>query len=464
AEVPEWLKEAAPPAAEPAPEEAAPPLVGAPPPVVTEAPEWLREIVPEKKEAAPETALPVPPLVEFPAEVETAEAPEWLAELQPESVPPSAPVVPVFEGTPPPVPPEPEIGVAEVPGLARAEIPDWLEGIRPREEAAEAVTEEAPLETEGLLEGLRGVLPPALAVEVPTVRESALPAETREASLARAQLLQSLLSRPAEMPQPEVRRPGVTMTERLQRLAVAAVLLVPIVGILMWPHVVLESEFPTLTQPDTSRAETLYNVVEGVSSEATVLVAFEYGPPEADELTLVAAPILQHLLDRGVHIFPVSTRPEGQAMAEGLLSHIGAPEEQCTPPVYRPGGATGVSQLLVGTDTRPSLILVLAAQPAPLRWWVEQAHARGEGTLPVVAGVSAALEAAASPYLDANAGQLRGTISGLSGAAAYERRRGMEGEATRRLNTLAAGHVAIVGLILIGAVIYPLVGSRRKEE
>nr|HID15102.1 zinc ribbon domain-containing protein [Anaerolineae bacterium] len=465
-EVPEWQRETAPlqapsPAEVPAEEATPPPFVGIPPSAVPEVPEWLREIAPEEAAEA-EAAPSVPPLVEFPVEEEIAEAPEWLAELEAEP----APAVPVFEGLTPPLPPESGIEVAEAEGLARAEIPDWLETLRPRPEVVEAGVEEEPLETEGLLEGLGGVLSPAPAIEVPPVRESALPAEVSEVSLARARLLQSLLARPAEMPRPEVRRPGIRIGERLQRWLVAAVLLVAVGGMLMAPLMMLN--IPILAQPAVSPgARRLYNVIQSVSAEDTVLVAFEYGPPEADELNLVAEPILRHLLGQGAHISVVSTRPEGLTMAAGLLSTIVASEEryteeQYTLAGYRPGGATGVSRLLTDAGTPPGLILVLTAQPAPLRWWVEQTRALHGDTLTIVAGVSAALEPAASPYLDGSAGQLGGAINGLSGAAAYESLRGQGGQATQRLNALAAGHVAIVGLMVLGAVFYGLGGLRGR--
>jgi hypothetical protein len=119
--------------------------------------------------------------------------------------------------------------------------------------------------------------------------------------------------------------------------------------------------------------------------------------------------------------------------------------------------------LLTDVDP-PGLILVLTAQPTPLRQWIEQAHTRWENTPPIVAGVSATLEAAASPYLEANAGQLKGTISGLSGATAYEKRRGVEGQATEWLDVLAVEHLLVVGLMLVGAVTYPLIGLRRRGE
>ncbi|RLC91790.1 MAG: hypothetical protein DRI79_02065 [Chloroflexi bacterium] len=457
AEIPDWLREAAPP--EVAAPEVAPPAVEAAPeapvseppvPAPAEIPDWLREAAPPEV-AAPEV---VPPTVEAAPEApvsETpvpapAEIPDWLREAAPPEV--AAPEV---------VPP-----AVEAEGLARAEIPDWLEALRPRPEVAEAAAEEEPVESEGLLEGLRGLLPPATAIQAPPLRERALPAEVSEASLARAQLLQSLLARPAEVPRPKVRRRGVSIGERIQRWLVAAVLLVAVGGVLMAPLVV--PNVPALTQPAVSPgASRLYEVVQSISAGDAVLVAFEYGPSEADELNLVAEPILRHLFDQGAHISVVSTRPEGLTVAAGLLNNV-APEGRYALLGYRSGEAAGVSQLLTEGGIRPRVILVLTARPAPLRWWVEQTRALYGDTLPVVAGVSAALQMAVSPYLDVSAGQLKGAIYGLSGAAAYETLRESGWRATQRLDALAAGHVAIVGLMLLGAVFYAFGGARRRGK
>jgi len=476
AEIPEWLREIAPPEAAPA--EAVPPVAEAapekeipamPPPTPAEVPDWLREIARSKgapPEGAPpvaEAAPPVPPPMELPTE-----APEWLAELRAEPGPPSAPTAPAFEGITPSPPAEPEIGVAEMEGLARAAIPDWLEALRPHPEAPAAAAEAEPVEIEGLLKGVRGALAPITTFQVPAIRESTGPSEISKVSLARAQLLQSLLARPAEALQPQVRKRthsdgrGVSMGERVQRWLVAAVLLIAVGGILIAP--LIPFDIPALTQPTTSPgASRLHKAIQGVSAGDTVLVAFEYGPSEADELDLVAEPILRHVLAQGARISVVSTRPERLAVAEGLLSTIEAPEEQYTQR-YRPGDATGVSQLLAEVGNQPTLILVLTAQPGPLRWWVEQAHALYGDTIPVAAGVSAALEPAASPYLDVSAGQMEGAIIGLRGAAAYETPGESPERGTLRLNALAVGHLAIVGLMILGASLYALDSLRGRGE
>ena len=153
AEIPEWLREVAPPevgapeAPVPAeiPEwlrEAAPPEVGAPEaPVPAEIPEWLREVAPPEVRA-PEAPVPAeipewlrevaPPEVGAPEAPAPAEVPEWLREVAP-----------------------PEVGVPEAP--APAEIPEWLREVAPPEvRAPEAPAPEAVpswLEEGGLPEG-----------------------------------------------------------------------------------------------------------------------------------------------------------------------------------------------------------------------------------------------------------------------------------------------------------------------
>jgi len=491
AEVPDWLREMAPPEAaavapEAEPEQAIPVEF---PPVPAEVPDWLREMAPPEA-APPETVPPVPQRVEVPPEAKSTKVPEWLAALMARPTEPSAPTAPGLEGIFAPSPTKPGTGVTEMEGLARAEIPAWLKALRPRTEPAEKLVETEPMEAEGLLAGLSGVLPPTLAIQTPATREGARPSETSQASLARAQLLQGLLAQPTEAAQPSagqrgwVQRgwvhPGIRSAARtavrLQRWLVLVVLLVAVGSTLIAPLIIPPGGgLPTLTQParspaadnrmDFQRVTSMHSAIQGLSAESTVLVAFEYGPAEADELNPVAEPILRHLLDQRARISIVSTRPEGQSTAAGLLNRITAAEGeytagQVTLAGYRTSEAMGVAQLLRATETRPALVLVLTAQPGPLRWWVEQTRALYGDALPVVAGMSAALEPAASPYLESNARQLEGAINGLSGAAAYEALRQSAGQATQRLNALAAGHVVIVGLMILGAVFYTFSGAR----
>jgi hypothetical protein len=399
-----------------------------------------------------------------------AATPEWPPEIK--QATPS-----IAEGVTPPFAVEPDTSAAEAAGLARAEIPAWLEAMRPTAEVAKKTVEEEPPETEGLLEGLRGLLTPLPMIDVTRTGESASPAEINQAVLARAQLLQSLLTRPTEARQTKAHKRAASMSELLPRVLIAVVLLVTIGGtLLISQDPALDSQIPSLAQPDTSSIASMYVLIEGIAEEETVLVAFEYGPTNADELNSVAKAIMEHLIEQKANVSIATTQPEGLAVAEMLRSDINSQEQDASgqqlkfeyakeSPGYRPGDATGVAQILASTSTRPALIIVLAAQPGSLRWWIEQTQAHyGDAAPPIAAGVSAALEIAASPYLDANAGQLEGIVSGLGGATAYETQRGTVGQTTRQLDALIVGHLVIVVSMLAGAVFYAVSGPRRREE
>jgi len=70
----------------------------------------------------------------------------------------------------------------------------------------------------------------------------------------------------------------------------------------------------------------------------------------------------------------------------------------------------------------------------------------------MVAGVSAQVDPAARPYY--RSGQLKGLLSGLVGAAEYERLNQHPGVALSRMLPQAAGHLVIALLILFGNFAY----------
>jgi hypothetical protein len=313
------------------------------------------------------------------------------------------------------------------------------------------------------LQGLRGVLAASPVIgAAPDYQGLSRPAPS-EASLARAELLQSLLGQPIAGPQPRLRRKRGTLDELVERWLVAAVLLSAVLAVLLLPLTV--RPVPRLTQPIASPgALQLYQVVEDLGAVDHVLVAFDYGVPEADELNAVARPVLRHVIDRGADISIVSTRPDGPMVASALLSEMIDAPDQYRLFGYRPGAVAAASHLLAGADPQPTVLLILTSRPASLRGWVEQARARYGDQLPVVLASSAALEPVVSPFLDAAAGQLKGSIHGLSGAASYETLRGGGGDAVRSLDALAAGHLAIVLLMIVGAVFYLLTKDRGEDR
>jgi hypothetical protein len=413
-------------------------------------PSWLEDTEGDKEEALPEAQS----LASTEAPPEAFEPPEWLRGLmegpavEEETSPFASGMMLVDE----------ELGKTP----RRADIPDWLQNLRP----SEVDHEEAPggpLETEGLLKGLRDLIPASPGTEAPTTYEIESAAATSEASRARAELLQSLLGQPHARPKPDVKEEAADIGRLAERWLVAIVLLVSVLGMLLAP--LMTGEALRLSQPvATSEATQLYEIVNGLDATDSILVAFDYGPPEADELDNVAQPVLGHLIESGGDISIVSTRPDGPPVAAALMSKVAGSSDQYTLLGYRPGAGTAVSQLLAVADEPPTLLLVLTSRPGPLLRWIEQAQARYGDELQVAAASSALLEPVTSPYLDANAGQLSAAIHGLRGAASYEALRGAQGEATQRLDTLAAGHVAIVALMITGAVFHGLGGIGRRKD
>ncbi len=464
AAIPDWLQEIAPsdaPVEEPAVEEipveaAAEVAQAAPPPfeqekietdLFDETPDWLRDLAIEE-EPSPTPTLEKPATIEAEPEIEAGEMPGWLADLGPRTE---------TDG---------------IEALAQAEIPAWMEGLRPKETKTPKDEEEA-LETEGLLEGLRGVLPPSEAIEqLQPQKRSHI--ETSEATLTRARLLQDLVTSAIEPPKPtpyKAQRKRVDIGEQTQRLVVALILLVTTLGALIAPDIIPPLSAPALPPHDP------YETIENLDAGAAVLLVFEYGPTESDEMDAIAHPLISHLLEREASLFIAATRPEGSAAATGMLQDISTgsayTQTHHTWIGYRPGNASGIAQILKEAQSAPQsapqpapqLIVVLTAQPRILRWWIEQTYiGDAHNRPPIVAGLSAALEPFASPYLTTSPPQLAGMLSGLPQAAAYEHHHGIAGDATHRLNGLTVGQIVIVGLIIVGAIPYAIAGRRRREE
>jgi hypothetical protein len=456
--IPDWLQgmapaeagmdegEAFPPAGPQLPEAARP---AEPTPIAAEIPEWLRA-------AAPSSAPP--PFVGAPVP-STEESPEWLAGLEQEAPqPPPSPAA--FEGGMS----LPGGEAAEAAGLARAQIPSWLEAMRPTAEApVEAAVDEGPVETEGILEGLRGVLAPLPIGEEATAAESMLVTPVDEASLAKAKLLQSLLTRSTEAHRPQEQAQRSGFMEKAPRWLIAFALFMIVAGTLLPQRFEMGYTVPDLVQPQEIASAKVYNAIQDVSTGDHVVVAFEYRLSEADELNVVAESILLHLSERGAEITAVSSQPEGVGIAAKVQDDLAAAEHITLTygsPEYIPGGATGIAGLL-SREPKPQMIVVLAAQPAPLRWWIEQTSVVEEPPS-VVAGISAMLEPMASPYLDDNAGQVKGAVIGLRDAAGYESIQDRAGSATLRLSSLALGQITIAVLMLAGAGLYFLSGPSRR--
>jgi len=389
------------------------------------------------------------------ASPEPSEEPEWLQGLEEEA------------------PWEPEEVLEEV-----EEEPEWLrelgapadevrvaaeEGTAPWLEAFEGLVDEVPLEPrekEGLLAGIMGALrvEPIFAIPHRIGEVTSAPlAGADQAARFEGAVSQPLAPVVVEE-QPRARIAGALSWLLYQNLAAA------VGGGLLLPG-------GSINLPLTQATADFYETIESLKEGSVVLLSHDYDPGTAAEITPQVSAILDHLMRRGVKILNLSLTPEGQALADRALESVVSDHDgymQGRDYInlgYVAGNEVGVRFIAEGLGPSLSpyplgegvggledvdLIIVLAGSQEHLRRWVEQVQAPYK--VAMVAGVSAQVDPAARPYY--RSGQLRGLLSGLVGAAEYERINQHPGVALSRMLPQAAAHLVIALFILLGNFAY----------
>jgi hypothetical protein len=416
--------------------------------------------------------------------------PDWLSQVPPEQQPPEAP--------PARAAPPPELEAQADSDLAPAQLPTWLEAMRP----VEAVAPSAPsgdessssLETAGPLAGLRGVLPAEAEIariRKPPVYSNKL--QISEAHQARVSLLEELV---AAEGQPKPVAPHIAiLPQTALRLAIALALILTVVGAL-W----LGSGWTPLPDPQEvpQELEDLRGQVEALAANTTVLVAFDYDPGFSGEMEASAAAVLSHLIEKRVPLLFVSTNPLGPVLAERLakqqVEELNGQLLANTSPYttslftnlgYIPGGIAGLrafsetpakifpraldnqevwatAPLTTGaTLSGFTLALVITDNPDTARAWIEQAGPVLEPA-PLLMVLSAQAEPIIRPYYDS--GQVQGMVAGLAGGAAYENKRGRDGLASEYWDAFSLSLLVATILILIGGLVNAGLASMARNK
>jgi hypothetical protein len=512
---PDWLAEAA-----PGEEEGAPGPTGTP----EELSEWIPEL---GEEPSPEAETPPDWLAEAgqaegepsvePTEAEEVQGvPEWLASE--ESEPLKHLAEDLEEGEPqaaevaPPEsmeedlsgilskelsadwlssePAEEDQGEAEEaePELVQAEIPSWLEAMRPIEDAAPSIPmeeeDEERVESAGPLAGLSGVLsaePGVAKVQKPPTYSIKL--QVSESQRARVDVLRDMVAEEGKV-QP-IARPAVISSQHILRWVIALVLILAV----LWPVITGSQQAPLPTfSPGTAAVNQVINQLPG---QARVLISFDYEPALSGEMDAAASAVVDHLMLRGAYLTLVSTSPTGPIVAERFLAvtqsdHNYVANEQYVNLGYIPGGAAG----LLGFAESPqrilpfslyegkvawggqgyqglpplqgienlsdfSLIMVITANPTVARTWVEQVQpflAGGASPTPLVMILSAQAGPLVQPYYQANPRQIQGLVTGLRDGAAYANLTGRSGLPRKYWDAFSVGLVIAGVLITIGGM------------
>jgi hypothetical protein len=352
------------------------------------------------------------------------------------------------------------------------QVPDWVLKFKPTgipiPETLE--TAEEPIETAGPLEGLRGILPIALAITEPHP-----PPKTKPASDGAdgGQIFESILATPANAAALPAKPPRFVLTIR------------PLIYVLLLLAVVVPFFLPSDLAGTTvgitrTAAAGMFDAVQQRSApNSTVVIAFDYDPSQTGEMDLIASAMVRDLVKRRVNIIAVSTLDAGPQLAQRVLDAAAGSTSNYAygsnyAIVYLPGHEAGLSNLVASgfaastdfVERKPiaqlaltpqikdlrdaGMIVELAGSEDSLRLWMEQVQPHTN--VPIVAAVSAGVEPKALTYVRSN--QLAAEMGGMLSAAQYEVLSSQPGLAVISVNAQTAAQWVLALVIILGNLTY----------
>lgn len=448
-------------------------------------PDWLAELsrdVGEYEDVGVEVEAPTSPFAldgEHDAELDSmysAEEPEWLADvtsIESEEKAKSLDETPAEDD------------------LARAELPGWLQAMRPVSSVAtpgpEIIEEEsAEVESAGPLMGLSGILPAEPeAAKAGAPEPPSLKLEITENQQKHVALLKSLLELEEQVK--PVEKPSRLTSQRILRWVIA-ICLVVVVG---WP-IFTGSQTTELPLPIPGALQDANQIIGGLPANSSVMVAFDYEPALSGEMDAAAEAVVQHVMVRGASMSFVSSSPTGPLVAERFMTYLETDRQyvhgqQYLNLGYIPGGPTGLSSFaesprsilprtISGEDAwnlQPLMevralsdfaaVIAITDSPDTARTWIEQVNPH-LGETPLIMVVSAQAEPLVRPYYDSIPRQVDGLVSGLAGGGAYERLTGLNGKVRIYWDAFGYATIAAAVLIVVGAAINIILAMLAQQE
>ncbi|MGA9347505.1 MAG: zinc-ribbon domain-containing protein [Anaerolineae bacterium] len=433
-----------------------------------------RAVKPPEEAKAPPT--PVEQVAEVPSQPEEVIEEAGVPPAEAKAVP--TPVEQVAEG-----PPQPEEVIEEA-GVPPAEATETIL----RRDFGEPLR--AAQDTAGPLAGIRSILPiepiPSTGsgqrFHRPRAGKALVPSVVPTVGVKEAELFEeAIAAAPLPVVEPAEKRRERILTKALHWFIYILIALAVIVPLILGTH-----WFGSSGNPASVGTTEFYEFIEALPSDSVVLVAYDYDPATAAEMTLQAEAIVHHLMERDLRIVAVSLFPAGPGIAQEMLDEAASehgyqygedyinlgylPDQPASLRAFVSRPASGrdyrqgraVAGFSIAQDVHHIqdivLIIELAGGQDTLRWWVEQVGS--PYSVQMVAGVTASLEPNARPYH--HSGQLSGLISGLPGAAEYERLSDRPGGAMDSLDSQSLAHLAIVGLIVLGNLGYMITRWRKR--
>jgi hypothetical protein len=404
--------------------------------------------------------------------------PDWLGETQAE---------------------EPAQAQAPAEGIEPAQLPGWLQAMRPVEavvsESAAAPEDNQRAERAGPLVGLRGLLagenlvtqyqkPPTISVKL----------RVSDKQRINASLLENILAEESQAKQ--LRKERTRAPQTMVRLLVALVLIAVLAITLFSGGLPAGLSTPILYPSETVQFNSLVN---SLPDGAPVLVAVEYEAALSGEMNISAAPVIDHLVAKQARLVLVSTIPAGPVLGQQLITAAAQKQpgyslaDKTINLGYLAGGATSLqefalnpkqaaayaldstitgvkawdSQALLGVNGLKDFacIIVLTDNAETGRAWVEQVQTLVPNT-PMLMVVSAQAAPVMQPYYESL--QIKGMVAGLAGGMTYEQLRQVSGTAHTYWGAFQAGLMAAMAFIILGILFQGILAlfppSKPKRE
>ena len=260
-----------------------------------------------------------------------------------------------------------------------------------------------------------------------------------------------------------------------------------IIFILVALAVIIPMLFPVNLPVSVSEpTQKLYDYIDGLPAESTIILAFDYGPSSLAELSPMAKSLLKQCFDKDVRVIAITLIPDGTTLASTLIQEIAEEKGAVDGEDYVfLGFRPGATQVILGMGSsiasvfesdyngkatteipmmknirnynQIDLLIDLASSSTTESWII---YANVQYNLQVAAGVTGVIISQMYPYLQT--GQLVGLISGILGAAEYEKLIDAPGKGLQWINIESFVHLLIVILVVIGNIIF--FQQRQREE
>jgi hypothetical protein len=226
-----------------------------------------------------------------------------------------------------------------------------------------------------------------------------------------------------------------------------------------------------------------YDAIEAVPEGSLILMSCDYDPASRPELVPMQKTALRQLFDRHCRVVitvlwnggpaivdqaleqvVAEYRARGRVLVDGtdyvnlgykagneaVMVLMGQGVKNAFPQDLhrRPTSSLPILANVTNYSSFPLLVNVSAGYPGT-KEWVQQVNSRFH--LPMVSGCTAVSTPDYYPYLQA--GQLRGLLGGMAGAAEYEKLRHENGAATRGMGAQSLAHLFVAACIVLGNLV-----------